>query len=69
MLLFGNELASFAPLYEVFGVNHGRGPVETRSIGLADQIADVVWKSDSPPWITARSWRPSNRKIHFIKVP
>jgi hypothetical protein len=38
MLLFGKELASFAPLYEVFGIGHGRGPVETRSIGLADQV-------------------------------
>jgi hypothetical protein len=39
MLLFGKELASFAPLYEVFGVSHGRGPVETRLISLADQIS------------------------------
>jgi hypothetical protein len=38
MLLFGKELASFAHLYEVFGVSHGRGPVETRSICLANQI-------------------------------
>jgi hypothetical protein len=38
MLLFSKELAFFAPLYEVFGISHGCGPVETRSIGLADQI-------------------------------
>jgi hypothetical protein len=37
MLLLSKELASFAPLYEVFGISHGRGPAETRSIGLADQ--------------------------------
>jgi hypothetical protein len=38
VLLFGKELTSFAPLHKVFGVGHGRGPKETRSVGLADQI-------------------------------
>jgi hypothetical protein len=38
MLMFGKELASFAPLYEVFGVGHGHGPVEARSVCLTDQI-------------------------------
>jgi hypothetical protein len=38
MLLFSKELTSFAPLDEVFGVRHGRGPVESRSICLADQV-------------------------------
>lgn len=36
VLLFGKELASFEPLNEVFGVTHGRGPVETNLVGLAD---------------------------------
>jgi hypothetical protein len=30
VLLFGKELTSFATLYEVFSVGHGRGPVESR---------------------------------------
>jgi hypothetical protein len=38
VLLFSEELASFAPLNEVFSVGHGRGPVESRSVGFADQI-------------------------------
>jgi hypothetical protein len=38
MLLFGKELASFAPLYKVFSVRHGSGPVEAGSICLADQV-------------------------------
>jgi hypothetical protein len=38
MLLFSKESTFFAPLYEVFGISHGCGLVETRSIGLADQI-------------------------------
>jgi hypothetical protein len=38
MLLFGKELTSFAPLYEVFSFRHGRGPVEAKSIRFADQI-------------------------------
>jgi hypothetical protein len=38
VLLFGNELTSFAPLNEVFSVGHGREPVESRSVGFADQI-------------------------------
>jgi hypothetical protein len=38
VLLFGKELTSLAPLYEVFGISHGRGPVEAKSVGLADQI-------------------------------
>jgi hypothetical protein len=36
--LFGQELASFAPLYEVFSISHGRGPVEFRSVSFTDQI-------------------------------
>jgi hypothetical protein len=39
VLLFGKELASFAPLYEVFSVSHGRGPVESGSVLLADQVS------------------------------
>jgi hypothetical protein len=38
VLLFGKKLASFAPLYEVFSVDHGHGPVESRSVRLTDQI-------------------------------
>jgi hypothetical protein len=38
VLLFGEELASFAPLNEVFSVGHGRGPVESRSVCLTDQV-------------------------------
>jgi hypothetical protein len=38
MLLFVKELTSFAPFFEVFGISHGRGPVETRSVGLANQV-------------------------------
>jgi hypothetical protein len=36
MLPFG--VASFAPLYEVFSVGHGRGPVKSRSVCFTDQI-------------------------------
>jgi hypothetical protein len=39
MLLFGEALASFVPLYEVFRISHGCGPAETKSIRLADQIS------------------------------
>jgi hypothetical protein len=39
VLLFGKELASFAPLDEVLSVSHGRGPVESRSVCLADQVS------------------------------
>jgi hypothetical protein len=39
VLLFGKELASFAPLCEVFSVRHGRGPVKARLVCLADQIS------------------------------
>jgi hypothetical protein len=38
VLLFGKELASFEPLYKVFSVSHGRGPVESRSVSFTDQI-------------------------------
>jgi hypothetical protein len=38
VLLFGKELASVAPLYEVFGVGHGRGTAKTRSVSFTDQI-------------------------------
>jgi hypothetical protein len=38
VLLFAKELASFAPLNEVFSVGHGRGPVESRSVRFADQV-------------------------------
>jgi hypothetical protein len=38
MLLFGKELASFAPLDEVFSIRHGCGPVEAGSVRLADRI-------------------------------
>jgi hypothetical protein len=36
--LFGKELASFAPLYKVFSIGHGCGPVESRSVCFIDQI-------------------------------
>jgi hypothetical protein len=39
VMLFGKELTSFAPLYEVFSVGHGRGPVESRSVCFIDQIS------------------------------
>jgi hypothetical protein len=38
VLLLGKELASFAPLYEVFSVGHSRGLVESRSVCFTDQI-------------------------------
>jgi hypothetical protein len=38
VLLFGKELASFAPFYEVFSIGYGRGPVESRSVCFTDQI-------------------------------
>jgi hypothetical protein len=38
VLLFGKELASFAPFNEVFSVGHGGGPVESRSVCFADQV-------------------------------
>jgi hypothetical protein len=38
VLLFGKELAPFAPLNEVFSIGHGRGPVESRSVHLTDQV-------------------------------
>jgi hypothetical protein len=38
VLLFGKELASFAPLYEVFSIGYGRGPIESRSVRFADQV-------------------------------
>jgi hypothetical protein len=39
MLLFGKELASFAPVDEVFVIRHGRRLVEARSICLADHVS------------------------------
>jgi hypothetical protein len=38
VLLFGKELASFAPLNEVFSVGYDRGLVESRSVCFADQV-------------------------------
>jgi hypothetical protein len=38
VLLFGKELASFASLYEVFSISHGRGAVESRLVCLTDRI-------------------------------
>jgi hypothetical protein len=38
VLLFGNELASLAPLDEVFGVSHGRGLVKARLVSFTDQV-------------------------------
>jgi hypothetical protein len=38
VLLFGKELASFAPLDEVFSISDGRGPIESRSVCFTDQI-------------------------------
>jgi hypothetical protein len=37
-LLFGKELAFFAPFDEVFSVRYGCGPIESRSIRLTDQV-------------------------------
>jgi hypothetical protein len=39
VLLFGKQLVSFAPLDEVFSVGHGCGPVEYRSVCLANQVS------------------------------
>jgi hypothetical protein len=36
VLLFSKELASFAPLYEVFSNGYGRGLIESRSVHFAD---------------------------------
>jgi hypothetical protein len=38
VLLFGEELASFAPLDEVFRVSYGRWPIESRSVCFTDQV-------------------------------
>jgi hypothetical protein len=38
VLLFGKELAFFAPFYKVFSIGYGRGPVESRSVRFTDQI-------------------------------
>jgi hypothetical protein len=38
VLPFGKALASFAPLYKVFSIGHGRGPVESRSVCFTDPI-------------------------------
>jgi hypothetical protein len=38
VLLFGKELASFAPLDEVFSVSYSRGPIESRLICFTDQV-------------------------------
>jgi hypothetical protein len=38
VLLFGKELASFAPLNEVFSVCYGHGPIESRSVCFTDQV-------------------------------
>jgi hypothetical protein len=38
VLLFGKELASFAPLYEVFSVGYSCGLVESKSVCFTDQI-------------------------------
>jgi hypothetical protein len=68
VLLFGKELASFAPLDEVFSVSHGRGPVESRSVCLADQVSGCRVAATFAA-VSAKSWRPSDRKMHFIKTP
>jgi hypothetical protein len=38
VLLFGKELASFAPLDEVFSVGDGRGPIESGLLCFSDQV-------------------------------
>jgi hypothetical protein len=38
VLLFGKELASFAPLDKAFSVSYGRGPIESRSVRFTDQV-------------------------------
>jgi hypothetical protein len=38
VLLLGKELSSFAALYEVFGISHGRGSVESKLVFLTDQV-------------------------------
>jgi hypothetical protein len=38
VLLFRKELASFAPLYEVFSISYGLGSIESRSVRFADQV-------------------------------
>jgi hypothetical protein len=42
VLLLGKELTSFAPLNEVFSISHGCGPVESRSVCLADQVGGCL---------------------------
>jgi hypothetical protein len=38
VLLFGEELASFAPLDKIFSVSYGGGPIESRSIRFTGQV-------------------------------
>jgi hypothetical protein len=38
VLLFGKKLASFAPLYEVFSIGYGHGPIESRSVRFVDKV-------------------------------
>jgi hypothetical protein len=38
VLLFGKELASFAPLDEVFSISYGCGPIGSRSVCFTDQV-------------------------------
>jgi hypothetical protein len=38
VLLFRKELASFAPLYEVFSIGYDRGPIKSRSVRFTDQV-------------------------------
>jgi hypothetical protein len=69
VLLFGKELASFAPLYEVFSVSHGRVPVESRSVRLADKVSGCRVATTLAVVNLARSCRPSDRRMHFMKTP
>jgi hypothetical protein len=38
VLLFGKELASFAPLGKVFSISYSHGPIESRSLCFTDQV-------------------------------
>jgi hypothetical protein len=68
VLLFGKELASFAPIYKVFCISHGRGLVESKSVCLTDQVSGCRVAATLAA-VDAQSCRPSDRKIHFIKTP
>jgi hypothetical protein len=48
MLLFGKELASFAPLDEVFSISYGRGSIDPDRYALPTKLVDAAWQPHSP---------------------